>query len=258
MSAPGVRWWREPLVHFLALGAALFALQSVRAPREDPRRLEVSRATVSALRERHRADTGRAPTAAELRRLVRRHAQDEALYREALSRGMDRDDPFVRDRLVRRLEAELDDPSALGEPSDAQLRAWLAAHRERYRQGPVVSLRHVFTTADALPEGSPGEPFPFGSELLERAHEELLGSFGEDFARTVETAPVGQWVGPVRSRHGLHRVQVTARQEPRDATLAEVRERVRVDLLAEAQSRRLEAAREALLRRWHLRVEGVR
>jgi hypothetical protein len=244
-------------VHFLALGAALFALQRVRAPTEDPRRLVVSRAAVSALRERHRADTGRAPTRAELRRLVRRHAQDEALYREALARGMDRDDPAVRERLVRRLEAELDDPTSMEEPSEAQLLAWLGAHRGRYRLGPVVTFRHVFTTADALPEGSVGEPFPFGSDLGDRAHEELLGTFGEDFARTVETAPVGQWVGPVRSRHGLHRVQVTARQEPRDATLAEVRERVRADLLADTQFRRLEAARDALLRRWNVRVEGL-
>jgi hypothetical protein len=215
----------------------------------------VSGAQVARLAQELRGALGRDPTTAELRARIRRHAQDEALYREALARGMDRDDPAIRQRLVRRMEADLEDPTPPQEPSEAALTAWLNGHSARYRRGPVVSFTHTYTAGDSLPDGAPGEPFPLGEVFEGRSHEELLGTFGEDFARAVESAPIGRWVGPVRSRHGLHRTRVTAREEPRDARLDEVRERVRADLLAELLSRRVGDARERLLAGWHLRVE---
>ena len=65
---------REPLVHFLVAGGALF-LAHARLERPPPERIVVSSAFVLALREEQRAQTGKLPSDDETRGLVERYAR---------------------------------------------------------------------------------------------------------------------------------------------------------------------------------------
>ena len=79
------RLLREPLVHFLVLGTALFVLYDALsgATGGSERRIVVNDATVAAIVRQHQAAWKRPPTPAELRGLVDAHVRDEVLYREA-------------------------------------------------------------------------------------------------------------------------------------------------------------------------------
>ena len=58
---------------------------------------------------------------------------DEVLLREAYRRGLDRD-AVVRQHLVQKMRYILGEDEAT--PTEAELRAYLAANRERYRSPP--------------------------------------------------------------------------------------------------------------------------
>jgi hypothetical protein len=110
-------WWRQPTLHFLAIGALLFACETMLAPSPGPAAtapepvvVVVSAAQVAELRRSWLALTGRLPDASELESLVADTIDEEVLVGEARARGFHRSDPLVRRRLVRNLRFVSDDP----------------------------------------------------------------------------------------------------------------------------------------------------
>ena len=81
---------REPLFHFLALGALLFVLHTVvsnsRVPEKD-NRIVISDTKVEWLQSMWSKKWRRMPTEQELKNLVENYVREEILYREALMDG---------------------------------------------------------------------------------------------------------------------------------------------------------------------------
>jgi peptidyl-prolyl cis-trans isomerase C len=102
---PG-RWLREPLVHFLAAGLAVFAFAALRDAPVDPasRTIIVSEKQVSRLVAQWQTAWGRTPTQREIDALIRDHIKEEVYYREAQRLGLDEDDPIIRRRLRAKME----------------------------------------------------------------------------------------------------------------------------------------------------------
>ncbi len=96
------RLLRSPLVHFIVLGASLYAINT--AGREiPPAVLDVNAEDIAQLSEQWRRGTGRDPNDAELERLIHQFIDDALLLRVARSLGWDRDDPVVQRRLIQNL-----------------------------------------------------------------------------------------------------------------------------------------------------------
>lgn len=262
------RWLREPALHFVLLGAALFGLnQLVKADAPAPadaRTIEIGSDVVGSLRVDLERRSGRSPTEAELSAAVQRWLDEEVLYREALALGLDRGDPVIRRRLVQKMAFLSEDLVPVEPPTEAELAAWLADHAEEFRRPERVTLEHVFvgrpggsgadgapTRADAVlselragaDPGGLGEPFLRGRRFASKTAAELDAVFGVGFAVAVAAFPVGEWAGPVESSYGLHLVRVEERTPARAPALDEVRAAVRRDLVA---ARRDEANAEAM------------
>jgi len=118
-----VKLLREPLVHFLILGAAIFAAFSfmTRHKTDKPREIVISQGTLENIVTGFSRTWQRPPTEDELRGLVRDYIREEAAYREALAMGLDRDDTIVRRRLRQKLEFLSDDLASRSVPTDADL-----------------------------------------------------------------------------------------------------------------------------------------
>jgi hypothetical protein len=272
-------WLREPLFHFLALGAAIFGVARLAAePERGPQeRIEIGAAEIEQLGEGFRRVWQRPPSPEELAGLVEERIREEVYYREALALGLDRDDTIVRRRLRQKLEFLLDD---LGqpEPSEADLAAWLAAHRDAFRVEPRVSFRHVYLSRDrrgeraaadaerllaALRAGNGtsdpselGDPLPLPGSGVDLAQSEVARLFGDAFAARLLEIPTGGFEGPVESAYGLHLVEVRERVAARDPELAEVRDAVAREWLADRQSRAREERFRELRARYDVRVEA--
>lgn len=262
---------REPLVHFVVLGGALFALHAWVA-RPPPSAIEVLPAFVDGLRAEQAERTGKPPTEDETRSMIERYVDDEVLYREALALGLDRGDVIVRRRLVQKME--LLARASVREPSEAELGEYLKAHAERYGAGAAVTFRHVFVSRDRhgaaaaeragellaeLRAGADpaklGEPFVAGATFARRTRGDLDTGFGGGFAAAAFAAPVAEWSGPIASSYGLHLVLVSARDPGRVPELSEVLARVREDC---SNERREGAVRSEIERlRGRYRVEGT-
>ena len=263
-ESAAIRVWRaHPLLRFAVLGAALFALDrwrtTTRAPTASGRDIVLSRDFVAGLRAGLWRERGREPGEAELEARLAEHVRDEALYRSALARGLDRGDGIIRRRLVQKETYLLEAEAEPGAPSEAVLRAWYEAHRDRYRAAPRLDLEHRFFSADrrgarasadasqALTSGAPGDPFLRGGRFADVTTAELAGVFGEGFAAAVEALPVGPWSGPVGSALGQHLVRVTAKREGSVAPFEAAREAVAREWREAERARRVEAATRALL-----------
>jgi hypothetical protein len=194
----------EPVVHFLVLGALLFAAH--RWLVDDPRSIVVTPGLQRELSRRFEDVRGRKPDASELSAELRQWERDEALYQEALRRRLDRDDPTVRTALVDKMRALAGAEVRERAPSDEELAAWLAAHRDRYE----APLRYDFeyfqfpsAEADARGElerieralGDGATPSALGRPLLggNLTVADMQGRIPPQLAARLPGLPPGQW-----------------------------------------------------------------
>ncbi|MEZ4216876.1 MAG: peptidylprolyl isomerase [Myxococcota bacterium] len=156
----------RPLVHFLAIGALLFALDAVRGALQDVdagapiERVEVTPDVVERIERDAIAETGRRPSERELAARVDAWVDDEVLHREAVRLGLDRIDPVVRARLVRNMRflAGEDDPR-----TDEELYAEaLAVGMDR---SDIVVRRRLVQQMRFLLEGAAPAAAPSDDEL---------------------------------------------------------------------------------------------
>ena len=263
------RWLREPVVHFVALGAAVFVVYARFENTRPTRPLTANDAPIAQLRSDWAARAGTPPNAAEERRLKAEWLEEEVLYRRALELGLGESDTIVRRRLVQRMRFLIEDTAPVPEPNDVQLRAWIDAHPEKYKEPARLSLDHVFFSrskrgsdlsadaerAAAILRAAPdaivaGDPFPRTNHLDGYAPSMIARAMGSTFAERVSRLPVGNWYGPIESSYGLHVVRVTRRVEEASPSLEGAREQARADWVYDRRKRLNREAIDAIIGRY--------
>ncbi|MFT7622591.1 MAG: peptidyl-prolyl cis-trans isomerase C [Myxococcota bacterium] len=215
---------REPLLHFAALGALIFGVYAWWGPEPAPSQPSLV-VPYEALSQRFEAKHGRAPGPADRQALVERWIDDEVLYREALARGLDRDDPVIRGRLVEKMRFVV--AAVVVAPSETALDARLADNPALYqaperlglqtvfvRKGPDASVRAtelLTRLREGVDPATLGNPLPIGQALRGKSLAQIGARLGKKFAEAVGRLPVGKWHGPVGSSFGLHLVRVEQR-----------------------------------------------
>jgi PPIC-type PPIASE domain len=242
---------REPLLHFLLLGALIFVAYSLvsKHTSSEPGKIVITQGQLASMWASFTNTRQREPTREEWEGLIRQRVREEVYYREALALGMDKDDLIIRRRLQQKMEFVSDDVSARPQPTDNELRAYLRAHPDSFRVDQRLTFRQVFLdaekrgkglaqdTAQLLAqlnrEGGKTDILAMGdSILLDHSFDALPANevarlFGDKFAKTLGGLPLDRWQGPIESSYGVHLVFVTQRLEGRMPELAEVRDAVR-------------------------------
>jgi hypothetical protein len=267
------RCLREPLVHFLLLGVALFAvnhyLERGRGGAEPSRQIPL---TMDDLRQLHlvfQSQWRRPPTPAEFTRLVENRVQEEVLYREGLAMGLDKEDTIVKRRMAQKMQFLAEDVAAAQPPTPAELRAWYERHGDTFALAPRLSFRHVYfsldrrgprahddaVTALAKLAGQPedakvaaslADPFMFRDYYADRAPEQLAKEFGPPFAQAISRLEPGSWQGPIESGYGWHLVFVHSVIPGRIPTFEEVEPDVKTAWLADQKQQAWQKAYAAI------------
>lgn len=237
---------REPLLHFLLIGAGVFAahtwMVNVGVPTAAADRvIRVTEQDVQWLADSWSRQHMRAPNAQELRGLVNDYVRELLLAREAVELGLDENDTLIRRRLAQKMQFVIQDAARMAEPEDAVLRKFYETELERFAVPARLSFEQIYFTgedaADRLAASlvtlkQDGDPATVGDRtLLPRImegqdSEGLDRIFGQGFARQLAEAAVGPWFGPVKSSYGLHLVRVTRHDTSVDAGFEAVRARV--------------------------------
>jgi peptidyl-prolyl cis-trans isomerase C len=262
---------REPFVHFVLLGAALFFVNHYLEQRSRYTRITITRQQVQGIAENYRLQYGGLPSVQQLDALVDNFIREEIFYHEALKLGLDSDDEIIRRRLVQKYEFLQQDLATPAQPTESQLLDYYHQHLDQYRRPRTVTFTHVYFSTDgrgdveareaaqALASSlnvrglsravDAGDRFPGAYDFAALSRDELARVFGkEGLAQSIFDVETDRWSQPLRSGFGWHTVHVSARDPGRQATFDEARDDVRRDYV-EGERNQRNAATLAKLRR---------
>jgi len=247
-----VKLLREPLLHFMFIGAAIYLLYGVFAepmPEADDKTIVVSAGEIEWMQTAWQKRWNRPPTVAEFDGLIQQYIKETVLYREALTMGLNQHDQVIRRRLAQKLEFLAKDLVALTPPAEEELSAYFDLHRERYQEPALYTFTQVFVDPDKRGDstlddaeviktsliaqgdavedpGALGDDFMLQNYYPQKDLVEIQKQFGSGFTESLAKLSPGQWHGPVLSGYGVHLVYISSVSEPPAQVLADVRERV--------------------------------
>ena len=264
--SPKSSWWREPLLHFLLLGALLFAADHYLASRaDDPHLIVVGADVDNEAIQVFKAARGRAPDAVELAALRRVWLDNEVLYREGLALQVDKGDPAIRDRVIFKALSVIDANTQLPRYDDALLRKWFEAHRDKYDeparydfQEAALSDNNVETTVRAfvadLNGGTPGDAKAGLRVFKGRPRANLVQSYGPEFAQALDESPHGEWRAQA-THDGWRAIKLDAIAAPKSAEFEQVRNAVVQDWTDATLAAQRSAAVQALAKKYTINYE---
>ena len=235
ISSTFKRWLREPLLHFLVIGVAVFAVYAYmnrgRGGFESSRKINLSLEELQQMDMYFVSQWHRQPTPGELQSMVEDKVREEVLYREAMAMGLDKDDTIVKRRMAQKMQFIAEDVATAHEPSTNELKAWFEKNPSRFALPSRYSFRHLYFSPDkrgknaqddaakalaqiaGQPENSRlavslADPFMFQDYYGDRAPEALAKEFGPQFVMSLEMLRPGSWQGPIESGYGWHLVYI--------------------------------------------------
>jgi hypothetical protein len=291
------RLLREPLVHFIVAGAVLYGTYAALAGSDETTDsgetiIVDRRALLTFMQYRANAFEPETFSAvldtmsdADLQELIDAYINEEVLYREAESIGLDSNDYIIRQRLVQKMSFLMSDIADRGATaSDDELTDWFEANIEAYAIQPWTTFTHVFFDVErrgaaqaavdaqaalaALNESGlgfndapgHGDRFPFLRNYVERTYEYVASHFGYDFAEQLASldASSAQWQGPLQSSLGAHVVLITTQAPRAYPDLEAVRADVERDFNAERTRMALGEMTESVRDQYRIEIREVR
>ncbi len=269
MNQDSKPFWKQPLFHFLLIGAAIFALNAMRDKPEDPasHTIVITVPQVERMAALWQKTWGRPPSESELQGLVRDHIKEEIYVREAMTLGLDNNDTVIRRRLRQKMEFLTTGEAAAVPPSDADLQNYYTQNAAKYRRGPVFSFDQVyFTTAHkdqaeqalaALKAGQTvsGDPISLPENLTQADKADIARVFGSKFYKGLLDQPIGVWVGPITSGFGEHVVKIEQKIPGQLPEFEKMRKRVLADYQAQAEREARDEAYREMRKKYDVDIE---
>lgn len=256
---------REPTSHFVLLAAVLFAanaaLESWRGNviTIDRVQIEVRIAELEALRG--------APLSPEERLLVEEaYIDEQVLVREALDMGLEAD-RRIDDILVQKMLHVLS--GDVIQPTEEELRAFYEANRASYTPEPALTIEEAVIAGgspaagdlvERLRAGASAEEFADNTDVRASVLRAVTGGdlrrlFGPVTAELILSANTEGWIGPHATVRGQHWFRIIEQTTPELLPLDSVRERVRLDWVADQEAARLDRAVRGLRERYNIVIE---
>jgi peptidyl-prolyl cis-trans isomerase C len=286
---------RDPLLHFLVAGAALFlAWRGLHGPEpasRDDRTIVVDHKSL--LRYMQYEETAFQPayfekklaalSPDERRKLVSEYVREEALVREATQMGLADGDNVIRRRMAQKMQYLMDDVATQSfTPSEGVLQKYFLEHQDRYQVAPTLTFTHVFVDKEIKRSESAkqvaqellltlraakagfndapryGDRFPYLQNCVQRSPDFIESQFGQEFVGALNALdPSASWQGPIESSYGYHLVLLTQREPARVPKLADVEAEVRDDLLRDTIAEYRERAITELTKQFSVACESA-
>jgi hypothetical protein len=269
---------KEPLLHFLIIGALIFVVFSIVNKEEaavSGNKIVVSSAEIERLSDNWSKKWNRPPTETELKGLVESYIREEVYYREALALGLDQNDRILRRRLMQKMEFLSNDLAELNQPDDTALNKYFVDNQDKYKLPARVSFTHIYFSLDkrgaktaedaksvlsgldALRSPERGDRFMLEYDFVQETPSEVARLFGSGFAEQLFTLETNTWQGPVESGYGLHLVRISEKIDSRIPELASVIDKVRTDFMFEQRQKMNKEIYEKFKERYEIVVEEV-
>lgn len=269
---------KEPLVHFLFAGLAIFILYGTLNSSDEasPDEIVITSARMEQLTGLYAKTWQRPPSPQELKGLIDDYVKEEIYYREALALGLDKDDTVIRRRLRLKMEFLSNADAEAVVPEDSDLEAYLKANPQKFERDALTAFRQVFLSPErrgdkmdqevitilevlradpSVDLSTIGDATLLPSEMPLTSTFAIAQTFGSPFADRVAEASPGVWTGPIKSSFGLHLVYVSEHTPGRLPAMAEIRDLVAREWLNDKRKSLEEQRLAELLKRYKVRIE---
>lgn len=262
-----VDWVREPLFHFILIGAVLFGVDSLIAGRaDDPHRIELDAQVDAEAQRLFESARGHQPDAAELKALRQVWLDNEVLYREGLALGLDKGDTTIRERVIFKALSMVDSNAKRPEYDDIVVREWFEKNRSRYdipqrfnfEEGVIAgesSEATVRSFVSALNAGHTPEVQAGLRVFKDRPHDNLVQSYGEEFATALESSPAGEWRA-LQTKDGWRAMRLESVVAAQAADYEQLRGVVAQDWTDTVMSEQRSASVAALAKKYTIVIDG--
>ncbi len=268
LTARARAWLREPLLHFVLIGALVFGIDHLVAARNgDLRTIVIDEAVDAELSQIFQSSSGRTPNGTELVALRKTWLDNEILYREGLALRLDRGDAVIRERVIFKslsaIEANIKRP-----PIDGKvLREWFEAHRAKYDEPVRYDFQEAVLAGEtgdaaiqsfvqALNAGTPGDAKAGLRVFKGRPEASLAPGYGADFVKALAAAPVGEWRA-LPTRDGLRAMRLEQVTPGKAAEFEALRGVVLQDWVDTVLSEQRSAAVRTLGEKYRIVQEGA-
>lgn len=271
----------EPLVHFLLIGAGIYAVYGALSTGEadnDERTVTVAAGEIQALTDQWIRSMSRPPTEDELDSIIQRHVRVQILYREALAMGMDKGDVVIERRLAQKVEMLAQGLMTPEEPSEEELIAWYAENSDRFKRPDLYTITQIFFDPDKRGAATlddaraaidklnaldrlPPDFSDYGDRLMLESYYvnvstlELSKLFGMAFAKQIVELELGVWQGPVLSGYGTHVVRVSDEVLVPLPAIDDVKQQITEEWMARQVNNLSERFIEKLISRYEVIIE---
>jgi hypothetical protein len=232
---------REPLVHFIIIGAIVFALYSFIKGNyvDDNKSIQINKSEVEAMINKWMAQMKRPPAKEEVDIFLEDYVQREILFREAKAMGLDKNDIVVKNRMLQKLDFLTNDLLVTTTPTDAEALKYFNDNLEKYTIPGKIDFIHIFFNLDKrtfddakqialdvkknlnkLPNVpntyyENGDLFILPYEFQNLSKDDVSNKFGKsELSGTIFGLNEKEWHGPYLSSYGLHLVYVSSKKPP--------------------------------------------
>ena len=137
--------FKEPLLHFVLIGAVLFGFYSFINRPDSSGRVILSSENIQSLETQFSNDWNREPSAEERLELINDYIREELAVREGLELALDENDPVIRQRIRQKLELLVEEDAVVREPTEEELAIYLKENSDlfRNRDGSIPPLSDI-------------------------------------------------------------------------------------------------------------------
>ncbi len=242
-----MKFLKEPLLHFMLIGAGLFVLYGWVNPEANPdgdrEKIVITEGRIAQFVTIYEKTWQHPPSKDELQALIDDYVLEEIYYRQAVAMGIDQDDTIIRRRMRQKLEFLTDDVMLGGDTTDEALVKFLHAHPEKFSKDGVYTFEQVYINPQRHRNGlesylasvgtklKAGETVESDSYIIPQKHLQAAAwkvdrEFGAGFAKKLDDIDLDHWSEPLRSGLGVHFVRLSERKAGSLPELADVRDKV--------------------------------
>ena len=200
----------------------------------------------------------RMPTQEEFDVYLDNYLENEILYREAKTMGLDDDDVIIKQRMVQKIEFLTNDLINISQPSDKEVKEYYDENSDKYTIHGEINFVHIFffiynsTLHDVRQKAEKiknnlnskskitgkyfekGDPFILPYEFNNVSKYDIERKFGKsELLENIFDAKINKWSGPYLSTYGIHLVFITNKQQSTTPDFEEVKQKIKKEIAEE-------------------------
>lgn len=255
------------LLAFFSIGLFIFILDILFEDLNDDKNIVVFDSELVGLINNWTEQVGRKPSKEELNGIINQLVDEEILYREALSLGLDKNDIIIKRRLAQKIGFLKQEQIAA--PSESQIEEYYLFNQSNYSLPTQYTFTQIYFSREKdgkeravsalknwqLNKEQPyGDPFLLGKNYSSKSSKEIERTFGEIFSIDLKTLERNVWSGPLESSYGFHLVLIASIEEERTPQYNTLKSAIISDLMAKRKDDSFKSYLEDLRSQYTIQV----